>query len=66
VKDHRQLSHQYLNDPGFKAVADCLLHAMEIHVLTPLEVRDAAMFAATRFCMLYGYPRQFELAEDEP
>jgi len=30
------------------------MNAMEQHILTPYEVREAAMFAATNFIMIHG------------
>jgi hypothetical protein len=63
VTDHRELQRRYQNDPGFACIVKTLMQAMEQHMLTPLEVREAAMFAATQFAMLYGYPTRVDWNE---
>lgn len=58
--DYRQLEERCQRDPMFRGMVDLLESQIERLNLTPLEVREAAMFACVRFEM--RHTKQFIVA----
>lgn len=61
--DFKKAQIQYENDPVFNHLVNTLVMAMEKNSLSPLEVREAATYAATRFQMMQCEPIMFSFNE---